>query len=95
MVENSASMMCVMLENVEMSRLNLALPVLLAELQRVGCGKEPLELERLQRLLRLQHREALAHTETNPHQTITFMCIADMLHSNDEKQVIALLLNTV
>lgn len=56
-------------------------------LNTVRSGEEPLDMDRLRRLLRKQLRESLASLESEPHHAIAFRCIGDALYSQNDKDV--------
>lgn len=53
----------------------------------VRSGEEPVDMERMKRLLKKQLRESLASLEADPHHAVAFRCIGDALYSQNEKDV--------
>lgn len=56
-------------------------------LKNVRSGEEPIDMERLRRLLKKQLRESIASLESEPHHAVAFRCIGDALYSQNEQDV--------
>ncbi|KAM3962814.1 LOW QUALITY PROTEIN: uncharacterized protein C05D11.1 [Aphomia sociella] len=85
LTENIASLIKIELDNVPMDKLEMARDEARMCLKSVCDGAEPLDMERLKRLLRKQLREALASLESDPHHAVAFRCIGDALYSQNER----------
>ncbi|XP_059059298.1 uncharacterized protein C05D11.1-like [Achroia grisella] len=89
LTENLASLIKIELDNVPMDKLEAARDEARTCLKSVIEGAEPLDMERLKRLLKKQLREALASLESDPHHAVAFRCIGDALYSQSEQDFFA------
>ncbi|KAI5635965.1 peptidase m16 inactive domain-containing protein [Phthorimaea operculella] len=84
LTENIAPLIKIELDNVPVNKLEAARDQAQAVLKAVRSGEEPIDMERMKRLLKKQLRESIAHLESDPHHAIAFRCIGDALYSQNE-----------
>ncbi|XP_052757845.1 uncharacterized protein C05D11.1-like [Galleria mellonella] len=89
LTENIASLIKIELDNVPIDKLEVARDEARSCLRSVCDGSEPLDMQRLRRLVRKQLREALASLESDPHHAVAFRCIGDALYSQNEQDFYA------
>lgn len=87
LTENIASLIKIELDNVPIDKLEVARDEARKCLVAVRSGEEPVDMERMKRLLKKQLRESLASLEADPHHAVAFRCIGDALYSQNEKDV--------
>ncbi|XP_023940312.1 uncharacterized protein C05D11.1 [Bicyclus anynana] len=87
--ENMAPLIKIQLDNIPVSKLELARDEARKCLRAVSSGAEPIDMERMQRLIRKQLRETMASLESDPHHAVTFRSIGDALYSQNENDFIA------
>lgn len=75
------------LDNVPVDKLEEARDEATRCLKCVRDGSDPLNMDRLNRLLKKQLRECFAGLESDPHHAIAFRCIGDALYSQNEQDV--------
>lgn len=75
------------LDNVPIEKLEEARDEARKCLKRVCVGEEPIEMERMVRLIKKHLREATASLESDPHHAVAFRCIGDALYSQSEQDV--------
>ncbi|XP_075992092.1 uncharacterized protein C05D11.1-like [Anticarsia gemmatalis] len=83
LTENIASLIKIELDNVPIDKLPAARDEALRCLRFVRDGHEPIDMPRLNRLIRKQLRESIASLESNPHHAVAFRCIGDALYSQN------------
>ncbi|KAL0894630.1 hypothetical protein ABMA27_013187 [Loxostege sticticalis] len=88
LTENIASLIKIELDNVPIDKLEVARDEARKCLVAVRSGEEPVDMERMKRLLKKQLRESLASLEADPHHAVAFRCIGDALYSQNEKDFI-------
>ncbi|XP_028177355.1 uncharacterized protein C05D11.1-like [Ostrinia furnacalis] len=88
LTENIASLIKIELDNVPMDKLELARDEARRCLGAVRSGEEPIDMDRMKRLLKKQLRESLASLEADPHHAVAFRCIGDALYSQNEKDFV-------
>ncbi|XP_045538857.1 uncharacterized protein C05D11.1 [Papilio machaon] len=89
LTENLVPLIKIELDNVPIKKLELARDDARKCLSRVCSGEEPIDLERMRRLLRKQLRESIASLESDPHHAVAFRCIGDALYSQNEQDFIS------
>ncbi|XP_049872194.1 uncharacterized protein C05D11.1-like isoform X2 [Pectinophora gossypiella] len=89
LTENIAPLIKIELDNVPIDKLEAARDQARACIDTVRSGAEPLDMERLRRLLKKQLRESIASLESDPHHAIAFRCIGDALYSQNEHDFIS------
>ena len=87
LAENSQSMLYLMFENVPSEKLDLVKDKLTAALKRIADGEEKVDMKRMQTVIHRHVLESLSHLENNPHETIAFMVIGDILYGNTKEDV--------
>ncbi|XP_073941538.1 uncharacterized protein C05D11.1-like [Choristoneura fumiferana] len=89
LTENIASLIKIELDNVPVDKLEEARDEATRCLKCVRDGNDPLNMDRLNRLLKKQLRECFAGLESDPHHAIAFRCIGDALYSQNEQDFVA------
>ena len=79
-IENSESVVYLAFENVPVNKLGEIQPKLFSVMEPFGNGNKPLDMERMKLVIRRRMLEQLSHLENNPHDTVAFMSIGDILH---------------
>ena len=79
-IENSESVVYLAFENVPVNKLGEIQPKLFGVMEPFGNGNKPLDMERMKLVIRRRMLEQLSHLENNPHDTVAFMSIGDILH---------------
>ena len=74
-------------ENVPLNKLELIRPKLEKSLLNFYESDDSLSLPRLKSLIEKQKAETLTSLENQPHDSIAFMIIGDMLHGNTTEDV--------
>ncbi|EEB10863.1 conserved hypothetical protein [Pediculus humanus corporis] len=80
--ENSIPVFYMIFENVPLNKLELIRPKLEKSLLNFYESDDSLSLPRLKSLIEKQKAETLTSLENQPHDSIAFMIIGDMLHGN-------------
>ncbi|KAJ0181723.1 hypothetical protein K1T71_002445 [Dendrolimus kikuchii] len=88
LTENIAPLIKIVLDNVPIDKLDSARDEARKCLQNVRNGTEPIDMDRLTRLIKKQLRESIASLESDPHHAVAFRCIGDALYSQNEKDFI-------
>ncbi|XP_013133610.1 PREDICTED: uncharacterized protein C05D11.1-like [Papilio polytes] len=89
LTENLVPLIKIELDNVPIKKLELARDDARKCLSGVRSGAEPIDMERMKRLLRKQLRESIASLESDPHHAVAFRCIGDVLYSQNEEDFIS------
>lgn len=79
-VENSESVVYLAFDNVPVAKLADIKPRLQDILESISNGQQPLDMERIKLVIRRRMLEQQSHIENNPHSTVAFMVIGDILH---------------
>jgi len=79
-IENSESVVYLAFDNVPVSKLDEIQPRLLKVLEPLGNGVERIDMDRMKLVIRRRMLEQQSHLESNPHSTVAFMVIGDVLH---------------
>ncbi|XP_053606710.1 uncharacterized protein C05D11.1-like [Plodia interpunctella] len=88
LTENLVTLIKVELNNVPVQKLRAAYEEARQCIAAVRTGQNPIDMDRIGRLLKKQLREMLASLESDPHHAIAFRCIGDLLYSRDENDFI-------
>ncbi|KAF4518639.1 hypothetical protein B566_EDAN005966 [Ephemera danica] len=87
LIENSISALYIIFENVPVNKLDKVKGHLDQVLSSILSEKEPIDLVRLRTVINRQILESLSHLETNPHDTVAFMVIGDMLYGHSKSDL--------
>ncbi|XP_059480505.1 uncharacterized protein C05D11.1-like [Neocloeon triangulifer] len=85
MIENSIAALFIIFENVPIDKVDKVKGKVDEILEQIISGKEAIDATRLCSVINRQILETLSHLETNPHDTIAFMAIGDMLYGQNQK----------
>lgn len=84
-IENSESIVYLAFENVPVNKLGEIQPKLFSVMEPYGNGSEPLDMKRMQLVIRRRMLEQLSHLENNPHDTVAFMAVGDILYGRSHE----------
>ncbi|XP_069695441.1 uncharacterized protein C05D11.1-like [Periplaneta americana] len=87
LAENSESMLYLMFENVPTEKIELVKDRLHEVLGAIINGTEKLDMKRMHTVIHRHILESLSHLENNPHETVAFMIIGDMLYGNTKEDL--------
>lgn len=73
--------------NVPVHKLDVIKAKLDARLKKFVDGEEHFDMSRMQTVVNRHRQETLSHLETNPHDAVAFMVIADMLYGTSKDDV--------
>lgn len=73
--------------NVPVDKLNVVKSKLDARLRKFLAGEERIDMGRMATVVNRHRQETLSHLETNPHDAVAFMVIADMLYGTSKDDV--------
>lgn len=79
-IENSESVVYLAFENVPVNKLGEIQPKFFSVMEPYGNGGKPLDMDRMQLVIRRRMLEQLSHLENNPHDTVAFMAVGDILY---------------
>lgn len=79
-IENAESVVYLTFENVPVSKLGEIQPKLFKVMEPLSDGSQPLDMDRMQLVIKRRILEQLSHLENNPHDTVAYMTIADILY---------------
>lgn len=79
-IENSESVVYLAFENVPVGKLGEIQPKLFSVMEPYGNGSQPIDMHRMQLVIRRRMLEQLSHLENNPHDTVAFMAVGDVLY---------------
>lgn len=79
-IENSESVVYLAFENVPVKKLGEIQPKLFSLMEPYGTGSKEFDMDRIQLVIRRRMLEQLSHLENNPHDTVAFMAIGDILY---------------
>ncbi|XP_030036652.2 uncharacterized protein C05D11.1 [Manduca sexta] len=89
LTENLATLIKIELDNVPIEKLETARDEARKCLKVVCSGEDPIDMERLNRLLKKQLRESIASLESDPHHAVAFRCIGDALYSQNDQDFVS------
>lgn len=84
LAENKEAMIYMIFSNVPIQKLNVIKSKLDARLKKFVEGEEHIDMKRMQTVVNRHRQETLSHLETNPHDAVAFMAIADMLYGTSK-----------
>lgn len=87
LAENKEAMIYMIFSNVPIQKLNVIKSKLDARLKKFVDGEEHIDMNRMQTVVNRHRQETLSHLETNPHDAVAFMVIADMLYGTSKDDV--------
>ncbi|KAJ9588208.1 hypothetical protein L9F63_018429, partial [Diploptera punctata] len=87
LAENSESLLYLIFENVPTEKIDLVKDQLMNVLKKIENGNEKLDMKRMQTVIHRHILESLSHLENNPHETIAFMIIGDVLYGNTKEDL--------
>jgi len=82
-IENAESVVYLTFENVPVDKLGEIQPRLFSLMEPLG--EHPLDMERMQLAIQRRLLEQQSHLENNPHDTVAFMAIADVLYGRSNE----------
>jgi hypothetical protein len=83
-----------MFENVPTKKIDMVKNRLSEVLGAIAVGHEKLDMKRMHTVIHRHILESLSHLESNPHETVAFMIIGDMLYGNTKEDVSVSFLNS-
>ncbi|KAK3910629.1 hypothetical protein KUF71_020443 [Frankliniella fusca] len=84
LAENKEAMIYMIFSNVPVEKLSTIKSKLDARLKKFVDGEEHIEMSRMRTVINRHRQETLSHLETNPHDAVAFMVIADMLYGTSK-----------
>jgi hypothetical protein len=87
LVENSESMMFLTFKNVPTEKIGMVKNCLSEVLGAIASGHEKLDMKRMRTVIHRHVLESLSLLENNPHETVAYMIIGDMLYGNTKEDV--------
>lgn len=80
-------MIYMLILNVPIAKLNVIKPKLDERLKKFVNGEEHFDMSRMETVVNRHRQETVSHLETNPHDAVAFMVIADMLYGTSKHDV--------
>lgn len=85
LIENLESLLCFVFDNVPVAKLETLLDKLKETLKRFETGEETIDMKRMKSILDREILESLSNLETNPHDTIAYTIIGDVIYGKNQK----------
>ncbi|KAJ1519883.1 hypothetical protein ONE63_004123 [Megalurothrips usitatus] len=87
LAENKEAMIYMIFSNVPVDKLDVIKSKLDARLKKFVDKEERIEMSRMETVINRHRQETLSHLETNPHDAVAFMVIADMLYGTNKEDL--------
>lgn len=84
-IENAESLLYCQFENVPIKKIDLVFDKLFAVLKGIASGEEKLDMTRFGNIIERQIMESLSNLENEPHESVSFLAIADSLYGSTKE----------